>query len=618
MRSCPTWPGNPGGCRCCPRRCWSCGAPVIERALRYESYRVSGGVRGAVARLAEATYAQFGETERRIARRLMLRLASGEEGALVRRRVALGELERIAGAEGVLASLTDARLLTVSDGEVELSHEALLREWPRYRTWLEEDRAGRRLQAHLTSSARDWDAGGRDASELYRGARLAGAIEWAAQHDDELTPLEREFIQSSRLEADRHNRRLRSLLLGVGVLLIVALIAGAVALIKQRSASNEARIALARELGYEAVNEPQLDLAMLMAREAVNLDRSPQTEGALLATLQRNPTVIATFPLPVNSKPHINGAPQLALSPDGRTLVVSRFEDDTYSGTFTGGTTGDVVFLKAQTHREQGATLNDFGGAEPPVYSSDGSLLVYPSRSNIGDGPNPAIIVRDARTGVLLNRLTFDPFQIAVQTPDFGDARILIAPDRRTVYCVHRLIDLSVNLNLRATYLYRWSLPSGRRLSTIRIDSGAVLAVALIDAGTRLLVVDAHSVSVFDARSLTRLTRVAISPALTAPSAAAISPDGDTIAIGSATGAVSLVDPSTGRSRPATGAVSTPVTALTYSPNGRSVVSTGTDNELIDWDPRTATRHRGARGSRRAGGERRIQPERRHALHRDT
>ena len=53
----------------------------------------------------------------------------------------------------MLAELTDARLLTVSDGEVELSHEALLREWPRYRAWLEEDRIGRRLHAHLTAAA---------------------------------------------------------------------------------------------------------------------------------------------------------------------------------------------------------------------------------------------------------------------------------------------------------------------------------------------------------------------------------------------------------------------------------------------------------------------------------
>ena len=51
---------------------------------------------------------------------------------------------------------------------------------------------------------------------------------------------------------------------------------------------------------------------MLLAREAVNLDRSPQTEGSLLATLQRSPAAIGTLALPINGPPQ-----QLALSPTG-------------------------------------------------------------------------------------------------------------------------------------------------------------------------------------------------------------------------------------------------------------------------------------------------------------
>jgi DNA-binding SARP family transcriptional activator/WD40 repeat protein len=557
------------------------------RSLRYDSYRTSGGVLGAVARLAEAAFTKLGETERRIARSVMLRLASGEEGAFVRRRVPLSELERINGAEPVLAALTDARLLTVSDGEVELSHEAVLREWPRYRAWLEEDRVGRRLHAHMTTSARDWDASGRDAGELYRGARLAGALDWSARHDDLLNALEREFIHTSRLQAERaaqrqrsQNRRLRSLLLGVGVLLVIAVVAGIVALVQRQSARNDARaatatasVALARQLGAEAVNEPRLDLAMLLAREAVNLDRSPQTEGTLLATLQRSPAVIGTFALPVNS------APQLVLSPDGRTLAVSRFNDYGY---VTGASVGDVRFYDARTHAVQRAPLADFGGAQPPVYSSDGSLLLYPTQDTL-----PSIAVRDAHTMKLVRNLTFDPFEMARQTPDIGQATVLIAPDRHTVYCQHRIYNLVGNPG--ATYLDRWSLPSGRWLSSTRIDSAAVLAVRLVDAGARLLVVDAHTVSVFDASSLRHLSSISITLTPVAPSAAAISPDGRTIAVGSQTGAVSFVNPSTGEARPGIGAHSTPVTTLTYSPDGRAVVSASNDNKVIVWDPQTAT-----------------------------
>ena len=118
----------------------------------------------------------------------------------------------------MLATLIDARLITVGDGNVELSHEALVREWPRYRTWLEEDRMGRRIHAHLIAAAREWDMARRDPGELYRGARLANALEWAARNREWLNAVEREFIDASRLEARRdaqrqraHRRRLRNL-----------------------------------------------------------------------------------------------------------------------------------------------------------------------------------------------------------------------------------------------------------------------------------------------------------------------------------------------------------------------------------------------------------------------
>ena len=74
------------------------------------------------------------------ARTLLLRLADEDEsGAIVRRRIELAELEA-EGSSGLLevvARLTDRRLLTVSDGAVEVAHEALLREWPRLRAWLD-------------------------------------------------------------------------------------------------------------------------------------------------------------------------------------------------------------------------------------------------------------------------------------------------------------------------------------------------------------------------------------------------------------------------------------------------------------------------------------------------
>src|SRR5581483_5010427 len=181
-----------------------------------------------------------------------------------------------------------------------------------------------------------------------------------------------------------------------------------------------------------------------------------------------------------------------------------------------------------------------FGGAHPPVYSSDGALLAYPA-----DTLPPSIAVRDAHTLAPVASLTFDPLQTAQLQPDTAHASILISPDGRTAYCAYQVFDLTRSFAKApgATYLARWSLPSGRLLSTTRIDPGAVLAVRLTGARSRLLVVDAHRVSTFSASPVRRLNSAAITPAPAAPGAAAISPDGSTVAVGSSTGQVWFVDP---------------------------------------------------------------------------
>jgi DNA-binding SARP family transcriptional activator/WD40 repeat protein len=546
------------------------------RTLRYDSYRTSGGVRGAVARLAEAAYRQLDESARPIARGVMLRLASGDADALARRRVPLAELERLDGAGHVIATLTDARLLTISDGEVELSHEALLREWPRYRTWLEEDRVGRRLQAHLMSSTREWDATGRDPGDLYRGARLTGALEWAAQHSGELSLPERRFLDASRRRVEGNARRLRAVLAGVALLLLASLVAGVIALVQKQHATTEARVALARQLGAQAVNEPRLDRAMLLAREAVNLDRSPETEGSLLATLQRSPAVIGTVTLPINAPQ------QLAVSPDGRTLAVGALSLDQFEYLGASGSIGNLRVYDAHTQGVKGSRLTDFGGARAPVYSTDGSLLAYPT-----PGPHqPSIAVRDAHTLTLVRKLPFDPLQLVSYTPDIARARIVIAPDGHSIYSTYQGLSRNTFLPV-ATFLTRWSLPGGRLLATRRIGAAAVLTVGLTDVGARVAVVDARTVSVFDARSLRRLSSVAITPRVAAPSAAAISPNGETIAIASRAGAVSFINVASGDARPGIGPATGSVASIAYSPDGRAVAST-TNNTVIIWNPESA------------------------------
>ena len=550
------------------------------RVLRYDGYRASGGVRGAVARLAEDAYTQLGDT--RAADRAQPDAAAGQRrgrdagpppgaarrpGAPPRRGPCADGADRRPPADR-----QRRRGRTLPRGAA-----ARMAGLPRLARGRPDPQAPPRPP---DAAATDWDARGRDAADVYRGARLAAALEWRAGHEPELNQAERAFLGASRAAAGRAQRRLRMVLAAVAALLAVAVAGGVVALVNQQRASNQARVALARQLGAQAVTEPRLDRAMLLAREAVTLDRSPQTEGTLLATLQRHPTVTGTFALPVGV------APQLAVSPDGRTLAVSHFLINRYGFTDDPQVSlGEIRFYDPRTRALQRAPLPHFGGARPPVYSRDGALLAYPT-----DNLLPSIAVRNAHTLVPLARLTFDPLQTGRLTPDIPHASILIAPDGRTAYCAYRVYNLTRSFAKApgATYLARWSLPGGRRLSTTRIDSGAVLAVRLTGAGARLLVVDAHSISVFGASPVRRLSSATITPAPAAPSATAISPDGGTVAVGSHTGQVSFVDPATGHARPGTGAHGSAVTSLTYSPDGRAVASTGTGNTVTIWDPQTA------------------------------
>ena len=81
----------------------------------------------------------------------------------------------------MVAVLTESRLVTVSEEALEVAHEALLREWPRF--GMAGGGRGRSPAPRPRDPGREgMGGGGRDPAELYRGARLAAALDWAAEH----------------------------------------------------------------------------------------------------------------------------------------------------------------------------------------------------------------------------------------------------------------------------------------------------------------------------------------------------------------------------------------------------------------------------------------------------
>src|SRR5690349_16499089 len=194
------------------------------RTMTLSGYASSGGVRGAIAETAETVFTdQLTHEQQAIARRIFLRLTElSDEISTVdtRRRATFNELilkpEEEATTHAVLKALADARLITTSENSAEVAHEALIREWPTLRSWLEDNREGLRLHRHLTEAAQEWLLMNREPDLLYRGARLAQAHEWVASHEDELNTLEHDFLNvsiehSEREVAEREAQRQREL-----------------------------------------------------------------------------------------------------------------------------------------------------------------------------------------------------------------------------------------------------------------------------------------------------------------------------------------------------------------------------------------------------------------------
>jgi WD40 repeat protein len=176
--------------------------------MTLSGYRAAGGVEGAIAQTAEEMFKQFSNEQVLTAAAIVLSLTELGEGTEITRRVASREeIARIPGSEAVLELMVKARLVTMDSQQVQVAHEALLRRWPRLQDWLQDNQDRLRLERRLAREAMEWAEDlNRDTGALYRGARLAQALEWADEGMLSLSPLSEAFLQASREEAEREQR----------------------------------------------------------------------------------------------------------------------------------------------------------------------------------------------------------------------------------------------------------------------------------------------------------------------------------------------------------------------------------------------------------------------------
>ena len=207
------------------------------RQLTLDAYQQLDGVRGALIQCAEAAFDTLDDEQQKDARRMMLRLtdASSRRGdtrrRIVRHRLRPAQRQRQDFAP-VVDVFVNAHLLTSDRNEreeetIEVSHEALIRGWPRLRRWIEEDRASLLIHRAVADAAEKWDQAERDESFLFRGSRLAQVEAWEQDHFSEMNRREEEFVHASFSLRDAASRSLRTKVKGAvtGIAIVAATMA---------------------------------------------------------------------------------------------------------------------------------------------------------------------------------------------------------------------------------------------------------------------------------------------------------------------------------------------------------------------------------------------------------
>jgi WD40 repeat protein/transcriptional regulator with XRE-family HTH domain len=565
------------------------------RVLTLEGYHASGGVRGAIAETAESVYTdQLDHTQQGIAHDIFLRLTELGEGTEdTRRRTSLNELMRqFAEAtylRGVLNILAEARLIILNEDSAEVAHEALIREWQRLHEWLTQDREGLLLHRHLTEAAHEWERRGKDPVELYRGARLAKAREWAATNDGRMNPGEREFLAAS-IEREEHDlleremqrqreldaahelaetqkarledqqraasrlRRRAIILTGALFLAIVlaaaALFLGGLAQTHFQRAESERLVSYSRELASNSKvaipEDPELSILLALRAVEVLQDAGqqvlPEAANALHEAVQAS-RVKRT--LDISTEP-VWG---LAYSPDGARLATGAV--DGLMITIWNSATGQKIMEIEMP--ENSGLLKLLG------FSPDGTRLA--GSSTKGD-----MIFWDAGTGKTIFTLPGNPEAWRFDFSPDGN-HLAVAYDNG----ITRLWDLQ-NRELLVT------IDNGTHLKTLDVEfspdgktfvsanGDGIARVYDADNGNELFSLKGHSVHLW---------------------AAKFSPDGELIATASTDSTAKIWNATSGELITTLNGHTNEVQDLEFSPDSKVLATAGEDGKIIIWDVAT-------------------------------
>ena len=268
--------------------------------LTVEGYRSTGGIHDAVATTAESVFTGLDPAGQHAARTLFLRLIKIGDGTEdTRRRVARTDLLRgldPGSALPVVDAFTQSRLLTQDQDTTEITHEALLRAWPRLRQWIDTDRAGNLIRQELEEATAVWTRDHRDTAALYRGGRLDAARAWATStsREGDLSPTASEFLTASTHQERRAARLRRAVLVVLSVLALVASGAAALALQQNGTAHSERDTAIFNQITAQADRLRTTDVSLAAQLDLTAYRMQPKNPDLYTALITAGNAVLST------------------------------------------------------------------------------------------------------------------------------------------------------------------------------------------------------------------------------------------------------------------------------------------------------------------------------------
>ncbi|HKN51406.1 MAG TPA: WD40 repeat domain-containing protein, partial [Amycolatopsis sp.] len=513
-----------------------------------------------------------------------------------KRRIARRELDDDPDTCVVLNRLVAARLITLDQDGVEISHEALIASWPRLRDWLDEDREGRRLHRELTEATGAWEVLERDRDALYRGIRLARAQEWAMRHAGALATRERAFLDASRTAEHaehelgrRRSRRLRQVVTLLSVLLVLAAATTTYAIKVQQSATRQRNTALSQVVAGKATTLRPTNpiLAAQLSLAAYQVAPTDEARASLLATIP--------FPYHPRVSGHTDHVNTVAISPDGRTLLTSSHDH-----------TARLWDISDPRHPTELARLGTHTDAvNAAVYRPDGAVIATASWDNtaklwdVTDPRHPTELATLTGHTDDVNAVAFSPdgWTLATASTDHtvklwnvtnprapGEPRTLTGHAESVVAAAFspdggRLATASFDRSIML-----WDLSKPGKPTIMAGHGGPVTWVAFNADGTRLASASQDGTArVWDAATGRQLDKLAGHDRIVR--SVAFSPD-DVVATAGEDGTGRLWQPTDHdhyRQVAVLQAHAGPVVSIAFSRDGRQLVTGSDDNTAVLW-----------------------------------